>query len=45
MSPLEAAKDLAGTSPYDEWGKGERLVVNLTALVPRPPPSHHRPTS
>jgi cyclase len=32
-SPMEAAKDLAGESPYSEWGEGERLVANLTALA------------
>ena len=32
MSPLEAARDLAG-GPYADWSEGERLVVNLTALA------------
>jgi cyclase len=32
MAPLDAARDLAG-GPYDGWGEGERLVVNLTALA------------
>ena len=31
MSPLEAARDLAG-GPYAGWGEGERLAPNLTAL-------------
>jgi cyclase len=31
MSPLDAAKDMAG-GPYAEWGEGERLAPNLTAL-------------
>ncbi len=31
LSPLDAARDLGG-GPYESWGEGERLVVNLTAL-------------
>jgi glyoxylase-like metal-dependent hydrolase (beta-lactamase superfamily II) len=31
LSPLDAARDMAG-GPYEGWGEGERLVVNLTAL-------------
>jgi glyoxylase-like metal-dependent hydrolase (beta-lactamase superfamily II) len=32
LAPLDAARDLAG-GPYADWGEGERLVVNLTALA------------
>ena len=31
MTPMEAARDMVG-GPYEGWGEGERLVVNLTAL-------------
>jgi len=32
MTPLDAAKELRG-GPYEGWGEGERLAVNLTALA------------